>query len=248
MGIEIAAAPAPGLGASALPPFGNWASLAHDLRRPLSAIALGLEWLLESPTEDDAPRSSAVLDVVRRNIRLMDEIIGTDGRREDVEEPSVTPVDLLAVVADVAELHQPILRVRGQRLGIVSHLGDDTAVGGMSRVELKRVVLNLLDNAAKFAPDGDDLRIELRRRGGSVRISVIDHGPGIAPTDRRLVFTPGYRGEASAGVPGLGFGLAYLARAVRSAGGSFGIHRRGGETAVWFTVATEARSADAVSG
>lgn len=229
-------------------PLGDRATLAHDLRGPLSAIALGLEWLLEPGAEGDAPHSTLVMDVVRRNIRLMDEIVAGESGSSDDPGAGPAAVDVLAVVNDVAALYSPILRKRGQRVAIVNYLADDPVTHGLTRVELKRVVLNMLDNAAKFAPAGDELRIELRRSRDGFRLSVVDHGPGIAPTERRLVFTSGYRVAGTGGdVAGLGFGLAYLAKIVGAAGGHFGVRRNGRETSVWFTVTAADDRTDALT-
>lgn len=227
--------------------FGDRVSLAHDLRRPLSAITLGLEWLLEPPADADAPRSSLVLDVVRRNILFMNEIIGAQPVAQDAAAPNTAGIDVLDVLTDVVELYEPVLRARSQSVTVLSFLRGSCVIRGLCGVELKRILVNLLDNAGKFAPAGDDIRIEVRDAGSSVRISVIDHGPGVAPADRRLVFNPGYRGAVGADIPGLGFGLAYLARVVRAAGGRFGIRRRGRETSVWFTATVEAPAGELVS-
>src|SRR5262249_18358225 len=80
---------------------------------------------------------------------------------------------------------------------------------------LDRAVANLLDNAAKWSPPGG--AVEVRLRGGE--LTVRDHGPGIAPSDRELVFERFYRAPEARGCPGSGLGLAIARQVAESHGG-----------------------------
>ena len=89
---------------------------------------------------------------------------------------------------------------------------------------LDRAVTNLLDNAAKWSPDGG--QIEVRVRDGEV--SVRDHGPGIADSDLPYVFDRFYRAPAARGLPGSGLGLAIVRQVAESHGGAVVAERANG--------------------
>lgn len=87
--------------------------------------------------------------------------------------------------------------------------------GDADAVQVGRIASNLLENAAKYAPDGP---IEVRlveQAPGTMRLEVIDQGPGIAADDRDRVFEPFYRGSDDHPQPGTGIGLALVAEFAR---------------------------------
>jgi signal transduction histidine kinase len=85
---------------------------------------------------------------------------------------------------------------------------------------LRQLVMNLLDNAVKFGPAGQHVRLSVSRSNGTARLTVSDQGPGVPDRERDRIWEPYYRGtdEASRAVGGSGIGLAL----VREIAGSFG--------------------------
>ncbi|MGB8390866.1 sensor histidine kinase, partial [Mycobacterium sp.] len=85
---------------------------------------------------------------------------------------------------------------------------------------LSRAVLNLLDNAAKWSPPGGRVGVKMRQLDPShAELVVADHGPGISPHERRLVFERFYRSTAARAMPGSGLGLAIVKKVVLNHGG-----------------------------
>ncbi|HEY0226257.1 MAG TPA: sensor histidine kinase, partial [Mycobacterium sp.] len=85
---------------------------------------------------------------------------------------------------------------------------------------LSRAVLNLLDNAAKWSPPGGHVGVKLRQLDPShAELVVSDHGPGIPPNERRLVFERFYRSTTARALPGSGLGLAIVKQVVLKHGG-----------------------------
>jgi signal transduction histidine kinase len=82
---------------------------------------------------------------------------------------------------------------------------------------LEQVFDNLLDNALRYAPAGSVVEVEATAGDGMARVTVSDHGPGIAPSERTRVFERFHRGDGARG-PGAGLGLA-IARAIVEAHG-----------------------------
>jgi two-component system sensor histidine kinase MprB len=81
---------------------------------------------------------------------------------------------------------------------------------------LERALVNVLDNAVKFSPPGSTITAHL----SAGVVSVTDEGPGVPPTDREKVFDRFWRGDDSRGMPGSGLGMAIVADAAASHGGT----------------------------
>ena len=97
------------------------------------------------------------------------------------------------------------------------------------RERVGRAVNNLLDNAAKYGPEGSD--VEVRVADGTV--AVRDHGPGIDPDDLPHVFERFYRGASARGAQGSGLGLAIVRQVAESHGGSVSVENAPGGGAVF---------------
>ncbi len=210
------------------------ATLAHDLRTALSALVSGLETLLDDPGIS-VTRARFLFRVARRNMLLLTDLL--DGAAPELEGPTRLerhPVDLRAVTNEVIALLAPVLQERKQRVEIVASARG--AVVRANRGHLYRILLNLLDNASKYGPDDDVLRVVIRRRGHGVVVSVCDHGPRIPRGKRRAIFRAFYRLRDSGrpGSGGSGLGLALVRALVDEHGGGVGVSEGLGETRVWF--------------
>lgn len=203
---------------------------AHDIRTPLASIVQCVDALLDLPDETN-DRARSLFDMLRRNVLWMGQVLeGATGHARVGSQK----VDLQALVADVRALVTPLLDVRQQTLTI-----DSRPATLRIRAEyagIARAVLNLIENASKYGPDGDELRVILRRRGSSTIVSVCDHGPGIRRSERHAVFSAFYRTSdvRASGLPGTGLGLAVVRDVVLRHGGTVGVGRIKGETRVWF--------------
>lgn len=211
-----------------LPYEQGWTAIAHDLRTPLAALSIAVEFALEAGHEPQ--RSEQLLEIIHRNLLWMQELV--EGARDAQSARSLEPkpVDLRELVHEVGALFEALLQSRQQHLEI-DHSADCFILTA-DRGWLLRVLVNLLDNASKYGPPGDRLRVVLRRRPGVVVIQVCDHGPGIPVGERDAVFRPFYRTRSAQVVPGAGLGLATVRALIRDHGGEVYVDRRGGETRV----------------
>ena len=143
------------------------------------------------------------------------------------------------------------MRPAGEAAGVATHVGapPDLAFADANPDKLRRVLLNLLQNAIHHTPRDGAVAIRAAATNGTVEVEVADTGIGIAPEDRPHVFDPFYRGgdEAARTRPGSGLGLA-IARAIveahggriwlaSAAGGVGGVGGVGG-TQIHFTLPT----------
>ena len=116
----------------------------------------------------------------------------------------------------------------------------------------EQVLFNLLDNAAKYSPEGSLIRVTARQKGAVVRLQVIDEGPGIPPAELDRIFDKFYRTRVTDGRrAGTGLGLAVCRGFVEAMGGNIGAgNRQEGHGAVFsitVPVAADAASAEAAA-
>jgi signal transduction histidine kinase len=198
------------------------AMLSHELRNPLSAIRGASLLLARDDLQPDARRGAA--DILDRQFKHLERLLGdlldvtriSQGKLEIRKER----VDVVRVVQDALEEAAPLIERRQHCLqrNIPSHPvwveGDPTRLG--------QVVVNLVNNAAKFTPPRGNIRVEVAAEGGQVEVRVSDDGPGIAADLLPRVFEPFVQGRQSLARDegGLGIGLSLAHSIVQLHGGT----------------------------
>ena len=214
------------------------ASLTHDLRTPLTAIALNAE-LLESDrrlAEAGAHPVAAIRRSAERLSSLVDDLLALaraeeglefSGRPGEAADGSVG-TDAVALVREACRHAEVEAHQRGLRF--VLDLPETLPIG-VDGSALARVYVNVVDNAVKFSlPDGE-VRISLGAVGGQVEMTCADDGVGISEADQATVFDMFRQARESGarGVPGSGVGLAISQRIITRLGGSIGLDSKLGE-------------------
>lgn len=210
------------------------ADASHELRTPLTSLRANVE-LLALGASDGADRAELVSDVLDQLDGLT--MLGSqliDLAREELREPEPAPVALDAVVRE--ELAR--MRHNYPQIDFAAKLEPTTVLG--TRESLAHAVSNLLDNAAKWSPEGAGIEISLREGALQVR----DHGPGIDEVDLPHVFERFYRGIRARDRPGSGLGLAIVAQVVESHGGEVRAERAPGGGSVLTATLPLAHSAE----
>ena len=213
-------------------------TMVHDLRSPLSS-AMGFLGLLEMDGLGP-PGRPQMLQVAKRGmtraLALIDGILDVDRFEAGATPLEHEPLDLTAVVNDVAELMRPLF--------VTAEVPLETTcpptlppVSGDAQI-LTRVLQNLLENALKFSPRGAPVRLSVGTSGvESVEVSVSDSGPGIAPDLRSRLFQKFARGREPH--QGSGLGLAFCRLAIEAHGGRVWAAERPGPGATFtFTLPT----------
>jgi two-component system sensor histidine kinase MprB len=182
---------------------------SHELRTPLTSVRTNVELLARSDL-DEASRSEIVADLraeVDELAQLTAELVqlATDTHSE---EPTAE-VDMRALAERVAD------RARKRTGQVLTVNGPGWLARGRPNM-LERAVQNLVDNACKWNPVGEPIEITVEPG----RLSVRDHGPGVPPAERELIFDRFYRTEAARALPGSGLGLAIVRQAVEAHHGS----------------------------
>jgi len=102
---------------------------------------------------------------------------------------------------------------------------------------IEQVLINLLENALKYTPDGTTIEISARAVDGAIEVSVSDRGPGVPPADAEKVFEKFYRAGAGEGRGGVGLGLTICRGVITAHGGRLWVDARpGGGAAFRFTI------------
>jgi signal transduction histidine kinase len=193
-------------------------AVSHDLRTPLTAV-VGQAQLLRARQEAGswgALRAEAILRAAHRMDAMIDDLLGAARRRARRRELDLRPVELRPFLDELLARMAPILEC--SRVELELPVGERLAIGA-DPARLERIVVNLLSNALRYAPPPTRVQVRAARVGSRAVLSVIDHGPGIAPGDRRHLFERFYRGAASAGTEGLGLGLHGTRLLVEAHGG-----------------------------
>lgn len=206
------------------------ADAGHELRTPLTSLRTNLDLLVQADASTGLSSESRaeLLDDVSAQIGEMTNLIGdlVELARDEPVSPTVEPVELTAV------LGQAVARVRRRAdVEFVVHTSPWWVTGDADALE--RAITNLLDNAAKWSPEGGIVTVTLEQG----TLLVADQGPGISPQDLPHVFDRFYRSAESRGMPGSGLGLSIVRSIAERHGGVVRAGAApGGGAAFWLTV------------
>ncbi len=195
--------------------------VSHELRTPLAQIRWFAELLHlgKLRTEEERSRSAGIIDQeARRLTYLVENVLNFSRAERRQQQIAPMPTDVERDLRDTLELFAPLARSRQMTLRAELELG---VVAMVDRDALRQVVLNLLDNAAKYGPPGQTITVGTARAGDMVRLWIDDEGPGVAPGDRARVWEPYVRlgRDADHGTGGSGIGLAVVRELVDLHGG-----------------------------
>jgi signal transduction histidine kinase len=191
------------------------AAVSHELKTPLTAIRMYGEMLRDGLVPSEAKRAEYYRHITvesERLSRLINNVLEFARLEKGNGEVALATGSVEPVVREVAELLRP--HVEGQGFELAVDVDPALPAVRFERDGLVQVLCNLVDNAAKYAREATPRRIELsaRRAGGDVRLSVRDHGPGIAARHLGKIFEPFYRAESelTRRHKGTGLGLALV--------------------------------------
>ncbi|MFM9420123.1 ATP-binding protein [Thermus scotoductus] len=202
--------------------------LLHEIKNPLMSVLGALELTLEveglpeeakellSIAEKSARRIQDLLNKAREYLRL------GQGVRLKSER-----VDLKALLVQVAEEMRPLARRKGIALRLILPKREAWVYG--DREWLYQAVLNVVNNAVKYTPEGGRVAVRLLVGPEQYGIAVSDTGPGIPKEEQERVFEPFYRASTRGEVEGTGLGLALVKRVLEAHGGEVRLRSRLGQ-------------------
>lgn len=210
-----------------------FASISHDLRTPMTSLRAGLEGLSSvDPDQLAQVRTDALrLERTLENLLELARLQASDTR------PEMVAVDLTDTIASAIDAMPSATRDR-----ISVDIAEDTPIVRSDAVMLHHIVINLLENAAKYSPQDAPILVSARSVDGSTRLAVIDGGPGIGE-DAEDLFALFRRGTNADRAPGSGIGLSVVDAFARALGHRISVTNRpdgqGTEFAIEFTDRTQ---------
>jgi two-component system, OmpR family, sensor histidine kinase KdpD len=219
-------------------------AVSHDLRTPLAAIMASAGSLRQQDVDwTDAERldfAQAIEEEAQRLNRLVGNLLDLSRIQAGSLHPDKSWHDLSGLIEDVVDR----LRNVTARHRVQVSVPDDLPAVWLDPVEIGQVLHNLIENATKYAPAGTPIDVEVRRQGSSVRVAVMDRGPGIPASALPHLFDPFYRVIDGQPRPqGLGLGLAIVKGLVEAHAGHVWVENRadGGARFIFTLPLTQAR-------
>jgi signal transduction histidine kinase len=184
-------------------------AIAHDLRTPLGRIRTRLEEALgpgKSPTQLVTTARFAIQQVDEL-IQMLEKLLQIAEAESGARRQSFAPVTLASVISSAVELYDAAAEAEGITL-VSDVFGRPVTLG--DRQLLINAVMNLIDNALKYAGSGATVRVRATEETDTISIVVEDDGPGIPPAERSRVIDRFYRLDRSRSLPGNGLGLSIV--------------------------------------
>jgi two-component system sensor histidine kinase KdpD len=220
--------------------------LAHDLKTPLTAIRTCVTRLIAIPPRTEELRQELLSIIDQESARLQRSI----GEAIELAKIESQELHLNRAPANAADLARTALEeTREENVARYSiDIPPDLELD-IDEALVRRALMQLLENARKYAPPDSPIRIEARILEGQATISVMDRGPGIGPNELERVFEKFYRGRGTAGnkaagnkaaggrVEGTGMGLAIAKAIIEAHGGRIRAeNRQGGGATISFSL------------
>ncbi|MFZ1110351.1 MAG: ATP-binding protein [Rhodomicrobium sp.] len=194
-------------------------NIAHDLKTPLHRLRTRAERALQSSRSPDklAEALGSVIEEADTLIQTFDALLSIARLEAGSRSESFGPLNICALIRDVADLYEPAAEERGLSLRL--SCSGDVMMAGEKHL-IGQALANLLDNAIKYAaPSGKaapaSIGIGLEDKGDAVDIVISDNGPGVPAADRERVLQRFVRLQPSRSIPGSGLGLSLVAAVAR---------------------------------
>jgi two-component system phosphate regulon sensor histidine kinase PhoR len=208
------------------------ANVSHELRTPLTAIRGYVEALLDEGPEN-ASQAKEFLRIIERHSQRMEKIVSDLLVLSEMESPdrmlNRAPLHLPALISSAIETLRPLNESKRQtvQLRVSSQLPSIMGDGQ----KIHQVIINLLQNAITYTPEGGQIAVEVRGVPNGVEVLVSDNGIGIPPPDLPRIFERFYRVDRgrSRELGGTGLGLSIVKHIVEAHGGWVTVESKPGQ-------------------
>lgn len=218
-------------------------NISHELRTPLTPI-IGWASIMQRTPSLSTAQVQEYGEAIHRNAQKLHQLVESVLRFASVEkeETAVQPrrVEVRSLLTDAARS----ARVRGHEVEV--SVAPETNWAALDPKILEPALENLLDNAAKFSPNGSPIRLQAERLPNDLVIKVIDHGRGVTEEQKARVFQPLVQGDSSSTrrFGGIGLGLCVTQRLIAAHGGEISLDQTPGGGATFVLSIPQRRSSD----
>jgi PAS domain S-box-containing protein len=212
------------------------ATASHELRTPLAAVYGAARTLLRTDIEIPGDQRDRFLEIIVSETERLTSIVSQILLAGQLEEGRVDVTTAATDLKPLAESALDSARLRApDQIELRLEQNGARAVALADEDKLRQVLVNLLDNAIKYSPDGGDVVVELEGGNGRVRLAVRDGGLGIPQAEHERIFEKFYRLDPALtrGVGGSGLGLFISRELVSRMGGSLTVRSHPGEGAAF---------------
>jgi two-component system sensor histidine kinase KdpD len=197
---------------------GFLAAMTHNLRTPLASIGAAASVLLDPMARLERPEAVELLETVRGEADRLDRLVTKVLLLGRIQSGTVRPDPQPVEVAELVQAAARRMRLLG--MGRVELSGrDDVPAVMVDQALIEVALVNVLENALRYSTPGTMVDVALVAEPDRVRVSIADHGPGVAPEDRERVFEQFERGGGADPAVGAGIGLAITREFVQAHGG-----------------------------
>lgn len=205
------------------------ANVSHELRTPLTSIRGFTETLLDGALEDPTVARhflQIIHDEAERLTRLINDLLSLSALESRRREPNRKLLDWHRLVGEVVSMLAPL--VQGKNLEVEVKVAEDLPPVPADRDMMGQMLINLLDNAIKYTPDGGKIKVAVWGEGDNLVLQVADTGIGIPPESLPRIFERFYRADKarSRELGGTGLGLAIVKHIVEAHGGRIEVESR----------------------
>jgi two-component system phosphate regulon sensor histidine kinase PhoR len=185
------------------------ANVSHELRTPLQQILMFVQLLRLGRMKGETERERSLEIIERETHRLIALSNSVMAAARPAMQLRSAPVDVTIVAETAADFFAPLAEARKMRIDLDV---PDSVIARGDPGAIRQILINVLDNAAKYGPVGQTITVGVRKEGPVVRLWVDDSGPGIPESERENVWKPFFRvgGTLDDSTGGAGLGLAIV--------------------------------------
>lgn len=209
------------------------ANVSHELKTPLTSIRLHAELLEQNRIRDEQQRAhflGAIGRETQRLTRLVNNVLDFSRLEQGRRKLTRSNIDLVHEINQLLDCHAP--RIEEAGLTLTRELPETAISFNTDADALGQIIINLIDNACKYAASGGELTISLSKNdsNGSIAITIADRGPGIPAAHQKRIFEKFHRVDNSltAEQGGAGLGLSIARQLARALGGDLRYEPRNG--------------------
>ncbi len=195
--------------------------VSHELRTPMTIISGFVEGILDGTISEEqtAKYLDIVLSEIKRLSRLVNDLLESSRLEQGKTKIEKTNVDMNRIAAECVIAYEKSLTEK--KINVNLELDEEECLALADKDAIKRVMINLIDNAIKFTPEGGDIEVATEKINGKVKVSVKNSGEGISEDELRHIWERFYKSDKSRSFDkkGVGLGLHIVKTIISQHGG-----------------------------
>jgi two-component system sensor histidine kinase KdpD len=219
-------------------------SVSHDLRSPLMAILTSAGALARRDFDLDQTDRREFVETILGEAERLDRVVGNLLDLSRLQAGAAQPEPEVWTIDDVVVRALDEVGETAGRMEV--SLPEESPAVRVDVHQIERVLVNLIENALRYSPASEPVRVQVSATASEVLVRVVDRGPGISPPELERIFEPFQRGSRSGEVRGAGLGLAIARGFAEANGGRVWAESRQGQGASFVLALPVARVAEEV--